>query len=439
MVKIPKPRPVVLLINLLVIYAYLFIDRQIISLLVEPLKADLRISDTDIGVLQGLPFAVALGLGGLIAGRTADLYRRMTVIVVGLVTCGVMTLASGLTTSYAGLLLCRFGVGLGQAAFLPAAHSLIADSFGPRRLGIALGLFGVGSYLGAGIAYVAGGLAVERSQSIAQLIGLDAFQSWQLAFLLVGAIGLALALWCAGLDEAPRREGRAAVDKVPSAVIVLTYFRQNIVAFASLKLTVAFAAMASYAILAWYPSHLIRDFGWSTAATGAVLGPLLATSGGLGVILGGWLADVAARRHVGGRLAAMGLCAALAVVPACAAPLAPLGPGLVLLAIAVFLTAATMGINPSATMAMMPGRMRGVASAFGVLVVNIIGLGIGPWSVAIVSDVLIGPPGQLYLALAISLPAMLAVSMLCAICGIRAYARSIDRLETRSPMRRRGP
>lgn len=422
-------QPLYLLASLFVLYTYLFVDRQIPALLVEPLKTDFLISDTEVSLLHGLAFAVPLGLFGLVAGRLADTQRRVMVIAVGLSICSFMTIASGFISSYAGLLVCRVGVGIGQAAFTPAAYSLIADSFDRKRLGLALGLFGVGPYLGTGGAYVVGGLAVQQSHAVAQLTGWAGLRSWQLAFLLVGVAGAVLALWSWRLNEAPRRVDHAAITSSPSGRAVIAYFRENLAAFASLKLSAAFASMATYAIVAWYPSHLIRGFGWSAADAAAILGPLLAVTGALGVTLGGWVADEAVKRRPHGRSLVMAICSGLAVPLALAAPLIQPGAGLVLLALAFFLATATIGINPSATMAMMPGRMRGVATAIGVLVVNLLGLGLGPTTVAIFSDSLLQGPAHLSIALAIALPMMLTLSALCAGAGFQAYARSVARFE----------
>lgn len=430
-------RPALLLASLLVFYSFLLADRQMTAMLVEPLKADLRISDVEFSLLHGFIFAVGLGLFGLVGGRFADTRRRVSVITVGLAICSAMTIASGFMSSYAGLLLCRFGVAVGQAAFTPSAHSLIADSFDRKRLGLALGIFGIGPYLGIAGAYFIGGMTAQQSRAIGDIAGWVDLRSWQFAFLAVGAVGVAVTLWSLWLREAPRSNATDAGDHdaSPDGATVFAYFRRNLVAFGGLKLSTAFASMAVIAIIAWYPSHLMRNFGWLAADTAAVLGPMLAMTGMLGVMSGGCLADFAASRRADGRPLAMAICAGLGAPCALAAPLMPASAGLALCALAFLFASATIGINPSATMAMMPGRMRGMASAIGVLLVNMIGLGLGPTIVALVSDSLPDGPRQLSVALAITLPPMMALAAICAAMGCTAYRRAVIALDAENSRR----
>ena len=237
---------------LLVAYVFSFLDRQILSLLVEPIKRDLVLSDTQVSLLQGLAFALFNATGGLPLGRLVDTGRRTTIVCGGVAFWSVMTAMCGTAGSFRSLFVCRMGVGIGEAALTPSAYSLIADSVEPRRFGLALGLFTVGVQVGSGLAFLLG----------ASLI---AGHSWRVVFALVGLPGLLIALWAATLLE-PIRRGAGATH--PPLTAVMTYLRANARSLGGVYLCMAFAAMTSYTVNAWMASALIRTFGWTAAMAG---------------------------------------------------------------------------------------------------------------------------------------------------------------------------
>src|SRR6516162_4302236 len=143
---------------LMVAYVFSFIDRQIFSMVVGPLRRDLHISDTQVSYLQGLSFVVFYTFFGILIGRLVDIYSRRTIIVIGLVLWSLFTTACGIATTFPQMLMMRMGVGVGEAALSPAAYSLVADYVPPRRMSVAIGLYGAGIYIGSGLSFLVGGL-----------------------------------------------------------------------------------------------------------------------------------------------------------------------------------------------------------------------------------------------------------------------------------------
>jgi MFS family permease len=414
-----------LLAVLMLAYSFSFLDRQILALLVEPIKHDLGINDTQLSLLQGFAFALLLAFGGLPVGRRVDGGRRVPLVAVGIAFWSVMTAACGLARSYWMLLLCRMGVGAGESTLTPAAYSLLSDSFPPHRLGLALGLYSVGVYVGGGLALVLGATLIGRlGHASIELPLLGVLHGWQLVFVAVGLPGLLVALLAATLREPPRRGAEDAVR--PTLREVMRYFREHASALICLTLCMSFAAMMNYSTNAWMPSVLIRSFGWTAAEAGRAYGWLVLGCGALGVVCGGLAGDaLTARGWQGGRLLVMAV-AALAAAPFVA--VAPIArdphTALRLLAPACLFVTMVIGCGSAALQELMPNRMRGTASALAVLVVNLIGLGVGPTVIAAIGDYVIGDERRIGEALAAAAAPMLLLSAAFGFCGLRVYGRS---------------
>lgn len=415
------------LIALICAYIVAFIDRQILSLLVEPIKRDLHLNDTQVSLLQGLAFASLLAITGLPLGLLIDRGRRTRIIALGITFWSMATAGCGLVSGYAALWACRMGVGVGEATLTPAAHSIISDSFPRRQLGLALGIFGTGGYIGSGLALVigAGVIASLPENGIVALPLIGLVRPWQVVFLLIATPGFLVAAWIALRPEPPRARGSTP----PSRASILAHFRVHGASLMLVNLSAACAGMAIYASGAWVPSFLIRSYGFSAPQAGLSYGLLTIAFGAAGMLCGGWLGDVAvARGRVDGRVLVMAAIGAGAI-PFAAAMLVPSAPlSLALLAVPLFLNALAMGVLPSAQQAITPGRMRGIVAALGVFTVNIIGLGIGPTAVALVTDYGFGDPLKLRYALAIVVPLMTVGATLLGLAARRRYRGSLNEL-----------
>ena len=188
-------------------YTFSYVDRQILAFLVGPLKQDMHISDTEIGLLQGLAFAMFYAFFGLPMGMLADRFSRRNIVLAGLLVWSVMTALSGAARSYGTLALARMGVGVGEAVINPCALSMIADYFPKERLSSALSVYMMGIQLGAGLALIIGGIVVHAITSMPpiEIAGYGAVAPWRLTFVVVGLPGLLIALVLATVKEPPRR------------------------------------------------------------------------------------------------------------------------------------------------------------------------------------------------------------------------------------------
>ncbi len=423
-----RPRSVwYVLLTLVAIYAFGHLDRQILSLLVEPLKHDLSLSDTQVSLLQGFAFALFMAVTGLPIGRLVDTGRRTAIVGAGVLAWGASTMACGFASSFYGLMVLRMGVGAGEAVLTPSAHSIIADAAPPRRLGLAMGIFGIGSYVGAGLAFIFGAFILAGLKQLGpiHLAGFGPFKIWQLVFLAVGAPALPMALWALLLPE-PRRPARAhAADH--SIQAGLRFFAAHYASVGLVNMTGGFTVMALYALSAWYPSFLTRTFHWTASAAGVGYGLMTMVCGAVGVVAGGLLGDlVLSKGKASGRVMVMGAMAICAAPFACAAPLMA-NPALSLLLIAPATLLITMGLGllPAAQQAIAPDYLRGSVSALGTLTVNLVGLGLGPTLVALATDNLFHDPAAIGRSLALVLSATLLIAAGCAAACLRPYARSL--------------
>lgn len=406
---------------LIVAYVLAFIDRQVLNLLVEPLKRDLGLSDLQVSLLQGPAFGLCLALAGLPIGRLVDTRRRVTVLAVGVAVWSLMAAGCGLAPAYGMLLACRIGVGAGEATMTPSAYSLIGDWFSPKRQGVAAGFYSMGAYVGGGLALILGGALLKH------LPASETMPAWRLAFLATAAAGLPVALWVATLREPARR------DATPSKAA--PSWREARVWFAgtggrgalAVNAAVTFAAMASYSISAWTPSALIRAFHLAPHAVGLRFGLTVITAGIAGSLSAGFVGDALRARGVrDGRLWTLGS-AALLAIPLAASATRAASPDQTFLLLwpLIFLVTMAVGSGPASLQEITPARMRGLQHALAVLAVNLIGLGLGPPIVAAITDLVLHDEVKVGHALAMAAPVMLALSATCALVGRAAYRRAL--------------
>lgn len=422
-------------------YTFSFIDRQILSLLVGPMKRDLVISDTEMSLLQGLAFAAFYTVMGLPIGRLVDRRNRIGIISVGVFFWSLMTALCGTAKVYWQLFLYRIGVGVGEAALSPAAYSVLSDYFPPNRLGIAIGVYGMGVYIGAGLALVIGaeviGMVSNGGDYILPVLG--HVYTWQIVFFIVGLPGLFIALWVRTIREPERRGhlrreiGADGVERDAEVPLgeVLAYIKANAAAFLAMNFCFAFLAMMAYGIAAWVPTFFVRTYGWNVVDAGRWYGWIIVIFGTAGVVSGGAIGDlVRSWGYRNGRIIVMA-CTGLATLPFAAAfPLVD-NPmlALALLAPASFFATFTTGVGPSALQEMMPNQMRGFASALSGFIVNLIGLGLGPTSIALVTDFVFKDEQMLRYSLACVSPVILLIGAGIGFLALKPYLNSLDYLE----------
>lgn len=408
---------------LLLTYILAFVDRQTINLLVEPIKRTLAISDLHIGLLQGLSFALCLSIAGLPLGRLLDMGIRVRILAIAVAVWSLATAASGLAGGFALLLLCRIGVGVGEAAMNPAAYSLIGDYFPPRRQGTAIALYNLGPHLGSGLALILGAAVIHQLPAALALPIVGRIAPWQLVFVVLGIPGLLVAALVAGLREPPRGESLAVLPLSD----VITWFHKRRAAVPLVNGCVAFTAVASYGVSAWVPALIHRQFGVATIEIGMRLGPVVIAAGVLGVLTAGLLGDrLVGNGRADGRIRLMVLAAALAIVPLIAAVnAATFAAMLPLLGLTLYFLIVAIGSGPATLQQMTPPRLRGVQHAIAVLAVNLIGLGLGPTIVGLMSTLVLRDEARLALAMTLTLPCALVVAVVLGVLALAPYRRAV--------------
>ncbi len=281
-------------------YAVSFLDRQILSLIVEPLKHDLGISDTQIGIVQGPAFGLFYATLGLPLGWLADRVHRVRLIAAAIALWSVMTMLCGFATDFTGLLVARFGVGVGEAALVPAAVSLLADLFRPARRALPVSVFTCGLSLGGGLALTLGGAFIAFSETgAAQLplagAWLAARAPWQNVFLLAGLAGLPVAALVLLVIE-PRQGVRNVSDPLHSIRAAWEHLRAARRFFVPMLASMAGFFVLTTALSAWLPSLFVRQHGWSPADAGRTLGTAILICGLCGNLASGVLSNALARR-----------------------------------------------------------------------------------------------------------------------------------------------
>lgn len=415
---------------LTVAYVLSFVDRQILSLLVGPVRADLGISDTQMSLLMGFSFALFYTVCGIPLGRLADSWSRRWIVTLGVAFWSLATAACGLAQHYWHLFLGRVGVGVGEAALSPAAYSLIADYFPPERRSTAISVYGMGMFIGAGLAYIVGGLivgyAARQGEVVLPLVG--STRPWQLVFYVLGLVGLVFA-WLLLLIREPLRRGMVSQAAVPLRDVLSTLARHRRTVLLH-NLGFACIALASYSAHAWLPSVWQRVHGWPVRDVGLIYGCVVAVFGALGIVVGGALADRWRARGVSDATLRVGAIAAgCGTVLALPLALMPSGVWLAWLTVPItFFISMPFGVSASAIQDLMPNRLRGQVSAIYLFVVNLIGLGLGPTAVALLTDYLFGDDAKVGWSLMIVMAGAQCLATLMLWRGCTHYRASLERI-----------
>jgi predicted MFS family arabinose efflux permease len=372
---------VVALLFLAAILAYT--DRQVLSLLVDPIRADLGLSDADIALLMGPAFALVYGVAGVPLGFAADRMSRTRLLMAGILTWSIGTIACAFAPDFRSLFAARLVVGLGEAVLSPAAISLIADHFRPERRSLAVGVYFTGIAIGIGGAILIGAFAIDLVRAgLFAATALAALPQWRLVLLAVGLPGIAFALaFLAVREPARQNDTTAAITSTPQPL------SRFVLGMAALFLAAATASLLDNAVGAWAPSLLIREFGMDEADVGRQLGLGLMIGYGGGMLVGGWLADAAARRFGPSGKTIVCLAAMLVTLPAAFLLDAP-NAAATLIGVPLYfaLSAVVTASGLSAIVDAAPATQRGAATAIAFFLNVAIGAGVGPGLVVAVAD-----------------------------------------------------
>jgi len=405
-------------------YTLSFVDRQILSLLVPFIKADLKINDTLVGLLQGFSFALFYAVMGLPLGRVADSANRRNLISLCIAFWSIFTSGCALARSYTTLFLARMGVGIGEAGLNPAAFSILSDLFPKERLGAALSVFYIGNMLGSSLALIVGGTAVQavtrQPEIIVPLLGTIA--SWRLTFLILGLPGLLFALLVYTVKEPIRKNlARTAAGGTKfSMADTLTQIRSRWQSVLGISVGFVFQAACNYGFTAWVPTYFLRVHGWTIGQTGRALGFLILPFGVLGLYLGGWLSERWQKRGMVDAALLVGIPSAIGIllflVPAMLMPSAEWS--LVLIGPGFFFLVLPMGTAGAALQLIFPNQVRAQVSALYLFILNLGGLSLGPLLPGVFTDYLFKDPKMIGVSLALTM-AVAAILMIVVISATR--------------------
>ncbi|MFM0160401.1 spinster family MFS transporter [Paraburkholderia sediminicola] len=381
-------------------YVFSFIDRQVLALMIEPIKKDLHLTDTQFSLLQGFAFSLFYAVMGMPLAYLADRFARPRIIATGIALWSLATTACGVSQNFLHMFLARMSVGVGEAALSPGTYSMLSDYFPKEKLGRAVGIYSLGSFIGGGIAFLIGGYVINLLKQMAtvSLPFVGDVRSWQLTFFIVGLPGLVIALLFILTVRDPQRKGlmqdSAGKAKRVSMGDSLRFIRSHGKTFFCHYLGFSFYAMTLFCLMSWTPAFYIRRFGLTPVEAGYTLGTILLIANTVGVFCGGWLNDWLMKKGrtdgpmLAGFIGAVGM-----LVPAVAfTQVGSLTVSLGLLVIAMFFASFPMPTSTAAMQTLAPNQMRAQISAVFLLVSNLIALGIGTTLVALLTDKVFGSP-----------------------------------------------
>ncbi|GMN13918.1 spinster family MFS transporter [Altererythrobacter sp. MTPC7] len=271
---------------LTVTYFFSYMDRQILAILLEDIKADLLLNDTQLGLLSGLAFALFYATLGIPVAALADRTNRVNIISIALALWSGMTAVCGLAQNFTHLLLARIGVGIGEAGSSPPSHSIIADLYPAEKRALALSIYSLGVTLGAAAGQIFGG-------------NVTYFFDWRVAFIAIGVPGIVLAVIVKVFATEPMRRAEPGAVEATEMPSIASGFRSIFANAAAVWLVagVTLTSMIGYALTGWTPAYLIRSFGLNTLQVGNIVAPLLAIAGVASGLGSGWLANRLSERY----------------------------------------------------------------------------------------------------------------------------------------------
>jgi MFS transporter, Spinster family, sphingosine-1-phosphate transporter len=379
-----------------------FVDRQVLNLLVDPIKNALSLTDSSFSLLQGLAFVAAYAVMGLVFGRLADQQSRRILLVLGVVIWSGFTVLCGLATGFWSFFGARSGIGAAEACLLPAGWSLLADYFDRDRLPRAMSLFLMGPFVGGGLALIFGGLLFRHLTVVAPTGIFANVAPWRMTFIAVGVPGVLVALMLLIMvREPPRKTASKIGDRHFTVRETLAFLWMGRHFYGPFFAGIALLIVGLYALPAWTPALLMRAHGAATAQVGLQYGSATLIAGSLGVLLGPWVSrrlhaafpsDAPIRTAMVAGAGAAPACLFLAYAPTYWSAL--LASVTASCCLNIILPVAAAALQDST-----PNRMRGLVTASYAFVLTATGLGVAPTLVALASDLVLGGPAKVGLAL----------------------------------------
>lgn len=422
-----------------VLYWLSILDRFILSLLVDPIRRDLGLSDLQLGLLHGFAFAVTFSLFGLLAGLLADRVSRRWIIFASVSVWSIATAACGMAQNFWQLMLARIGVGAGEAGLNPCATSMISDLFPRHRITAAMAVYAMGASVGSGCAYLLGGIIVtwvsRESTFVLPLVG--EVRSWQAVFYIVGTPGLLFALLVFAIPDPVRRGQRKLVkhatfwrNAVSGYVELFRFMRSRGTYFLFHYAGFGVASIVLTGAGVWYPAHMARTFGWDASQIGLTLGLLLVSAGIVGKLICGFIVDAMFRRGIRDAQLRWFAVSLLAAIPFGVIATTSDNPWIFLGGLLLFLLLMSpLPVCSNAALNLItPNELRGAGIAFFSATAGLIGMSVGPILIAGVSDYVFGGNAIGYgIAAAIVISCPLAAFLLFS--GLRGMRNAVAMAE----------
>jgi MFS family permease len=416
---------------LTVVVMFTVLDRQVLALMIDPIKADFAISDTQAALLLGAAFSLTYGIAGLPIARFADRANRRNLVAGCIAFWSAATMACGMAQNYAALFIARLGIGIGESGYGPATWSIVTDTFPREKVAFATGMLGIGATMGSGLALFAGGavLAFVQHLPAVEIPFVGVMRSWQWAFIIVGAPGLLWALVVMTIREPPRRGAIGAKPKAVPIREVASFLRDDWRTYVAVLGGVCMKFLLSMGSLQWLPTLLHREFAWQLSKAGMFLGAVSLVVSPVAMVLGGKLSEHLTRRGVRGANLQIVYYGLLCSVPiAVLAPLLP-NPWWIVAAHALQVFIAGIGFGPSvaAFQVITPNTMRAQVSSLSQFGTNVIAFALSPLIIALFTDYLFNNPQDLKYSMALSAALLGPLAILAVAQGRKPYALSYER------------
>jgi MFS family permease len=382
------------------------IDRFMMVMVTEPVRASMRLTDAQLGLLQGSGFALLYCGFAVPLGAVADATNRRNLIMAGLAMWSLASAAAAFCGSFATLFLTRIFVGFGEACLIPAGMSLLAAYFAPLNFARGTAIFGLGANFGYGLAFIGGGAVLARLQTTGGLFlsGVH-FQPWQGIFLISGLLAIPVLMLLLMVREPPRPAARkeGLAGRLGTLREGLRYIAANFGSYLPFLVVGALTAVTGYAMTSWSASLFVRTYGLAAANAGKVIGSVGVIAGPLGTIAGGYVLDRLRGRGVAGApLIIMAGGSIVAMVIGGSVGFAPnLATAIALFCVFVFESTFTLPSLYVGIQLLTPNRFRGIMASFNMMTYTLAGLGLGPAAVGFISDHVGGPHGLAFGVLAV--------------------------------------
>ncbi|MCC6076748.1 spinster family MFS transporter [Pseudomonas sp. GCM10022188] len=419
----------------MVAYIFSFVDRQILALMIEPIKRDLGLSDIQFSLLHGLAFSLFYAFMGMPIAMLADKFSRPKIIAIGVGFWSLATALCGTSKNFLQMFLARMGVGVGEAALSPATYSMLSDMFPKEKLGRAVAIYSIGSFIGGGVAFLIGGYVIDLLKNVGTVAVpvLGQMRAWQVTFFIVGLPGLAVALLIFLTVRDPQRKGlkldAGGRARKASLESTLKFLAQHPETFFCHYLGFSAYAMALYCMLSWAPAFYMRKFGMTPSEAGYTLGIIVLLANTSGVLFSGWLIDKLSKMgRADAPLRAGVIGAAGLLLPGILfSQVDELWLSLTLLAPAMFFVSFPLSTSTAAMQILPPNQMRAQVSAVFLLVSNLIAVGFGTTLVAMLTDTVFKSPLMVGSSMSIVNGASTLATLILLGLGCRYYRESLTR------------